>query len=242
MAGQYDLVTAVSFNWRYSPWNLAAYKAIHEGELGQIRHIRTDWRIRITGDLESFLAKRAWQKNTDTGGGVMRQGGSHEFDLVRFLTGLDFSRAVGRLTYHPYQGTNADDGCSLIAELTNGALAEFRLMITTGQRERQIRLEGEEGSLLVTDESAIRQYRDDDQPLHLQIGDDDQIPEGEETLQYTWYRLIEEFCSAIKRGDTRHNTVPNLPTFADGLRSQELISAAEVSDAEMRWVQIDELQ
>ena len=152
---------------------------------------------------------------------------------------MDYSRVVARLTYFPFEGVSSEAECSLMTEMSNKALATFHLMSTTGQQEWQIRLECDDGSIIATQNGGTHQSRDDDEALQLRIGDEDQIPEGETQLQHTWNRLIEDFCLAIQRGDVKHKTVPYLPTFADGLRTQELISAAEVSDAEGRWVQVE---
>ncbi|MCP4395940.1 MAG: hypothetical protein GY801_01320, partial [bacterium] len=39
-----------------------------------------------------------------------------------------------------------------------------------------------------------------------------------------------EFVKAVRRGDVAHATVPHLPTLDDGLRNQEIIAAARLSE------------
>ena len=60
-------------------------------------------------------------------------------------------------------------------------------------------------------------------------------------MQHTWNRLIADFVKAVRRGDVAHTSVPHLPTLDDGLRNQEIIAAARLSENERRWVSLDEL-
>lgn len=65
-----------------------------------------------------------------------------------------------------------------------------------------------------------------------------QFAEGVNRNQHVWNRLIADFCTAIRRGDVAHSSVPNLPTLVDGLRAQEMIAAALLAEKERRWVDI----
>ena len=87
LADRASSVTAVSFNWRYSPGNQVARRAVQAGAIGQVLSIGTDWSFRVTGDVEAFYDANPWMTRRETGGGMIRQAGSHELDRVRFLTG-----------------------------------------------------------------------------------------------------------------------------------------------------------
>ena len=241
MADRAKAVTAISLNWRYSPGSQVAWRAVQEGAIGRVLGISMTHHFRFTGDLEAAYAPRPWTKSTKTGGGVIRQGGSHEFDLARFLAGLEFAQVVGRLPSGPIPGTSVDGSYLLLAELSNGSLGSFRYSFGPGQGEYQTVLYGSEDTLTVTHQSVVRQCRDDEEPVTLQIPETDQVPEGVRLLQHTWNRLISDFCTAIRQGDIAHESVAHLPTFADGLRVQEFIAAAERSEAERRWVDVAEL-
>ena len=75
-----------------------------------------------------------------------------------------------------------------------------------------------------------------DEAMLLDIPAADQIPEGTSLMQHVWNRLIADFCTAVRRGDVAHASVPHLPTLLDGLRAQEVIAAARRSEEERRWV------
>jgi predicted dehydrogenase len=66
-----------------------------------------DWCVRFTGDLKAVIA-REWTRSPATGGGYLRQGGSHEFDLARWVTGLEFVRVVGRCAGHRFRLARGD--------------------------------------------------------------------------------------------------------------------------------------
>jgi hypothetical protein len=48
--------------------------------------------------------------------------------------------------------------------------------------------------------------------------------------------------AAIRAGDVAHASVPTLPSFADGLRLQEVFAAVERSHAQDRWVALEEVR
>ncbi len=241
LAEHADTVTAVSFNWRYSPGYQVAYRALQQGVIGELRSVRKRWRLRFTGDIQAMLDASPWQKQKETGGGVLQLAGCQEFDEVRFLTGLNFRRTVARLTHYSAPGTSFEDSYLLLVELSNQMTGVLSFMMTAGQPEWQTILVGEEGTLVVKHEGVTQQCRDDGDPVQLEIPESDQVPQGVAMLQYTWNRLVEDFCTAIRQGDVDHKYVPHLPTFTDGMRTVELIAAAELSHAEGRWVHLDQL-
>ena len=242
MAERAQTVTATSFNWRYAPGSQVAWRAVREGTIGQIRDISMIRRFRFTGDLKAFYEASPWTKRTEMGGGVLRQSGSHNFDRACFLTGLKCTRVVGRLSLSSFPGTNVDESYLLLTELSNGGLGDFRMLVTPGQAEARIILVGQEGTLTETRLGVTRQCRDDDEPVSLEIPEADRVPEGVQLLQHTWNRLVADFCAAVRQGDVAHESVPHLPTFADGLRVQQLIAAAERAESERRWVNLAELE
>ena len=241
MAEDTHVVSAVSFNWRYSPGSQVAKHAVQERAVGQISDLSITWSIHFVGDTEASFSDRPWTARTETGGGLMRQGGSHDFDRARFLTGLEVTRLVGRLVPASVPGTNTDLGYLLLTELSNGGSATFSTRLTPGEGQWKVTLFGDEGTLRADHQQVVRQCRGDDAPVSLAVPASDQVPEGTNLLQHTWNRLIADFCAAVRETDVAHESVPHLPTFADGLRVQELIAGAERSEAERRWVGLPEL-
>ena len=241
LAEQAKTITAISFNWRYTPGSQVTRRAVQEGEIGQVLHISMQWRFRLTVDPQVAFSPTSHVWHADMGGGFVREAGSHEFDRARFEAGLEFTKVVGRLPAMPYPGTDADESYLLIAELSSGGLGNFLGRFTSGQGERRSVLYGDECTLISTLETVVRQRRDDDEPVSLDIPEEDRCPDDITLMQHTWNRLIADFVSAIRQGDLVHESVPHLPSFGDGLHVQELIAAAECAEAERRWVSLDEL-
>ena len=241
LAEKAKMVTAVSFNWRYSPGSQVTWRAVQEGRIGNILNVSMVWRFRLTVEPEVAFST-GWFGHAELGGGAMREGGSHEFDRARFFTGMEFTSVVGRLPPIPAPGMSADGAYVLIAELSNGGLADFVAQSTPGQAERHFVLFGEDGTLVSTDQTVVCQTRADEEPVSLDIPESDRAPEGMPLIQHTWNRLIADFVTAVRQGDVGRASVPHLPTFADGLRVQELIAAAEQAETERCWVRLEELR
>jgi predicted dehydrogenase len=88
-------VTAICFNHRYAPGYQFARQATQEGQIGQIRDIRTEWRLPMT--TRDFLVKRPWTARMDIAHGSLGEGLSHDFDKARFLTCREFSHIVSQI-------------------------------------------------------------------------------------------------------------------------------------------------
>ncbi len=243
-------VTAVCFNWRYVPGALVARASLREGQIGRILDVRAEWRW---GGLRADplrIEHKPWLGQRELGGGMMREGGIHELDRARFLAGQDVVRLVGRMT--PWRGSpfpgadrpemNGETGYMLLVELSEGALGTYRYTLTFGQPAWDLVFHGSEGSLIVTNTTAIRQRADDNQPVQLEIPEQDQVPADTQVGQYTWNRIVRDFVTAVRQGDVAHADTPMLPTLRDGLRAIETVVAAEKSEAERRWVDLAELR
>ena len=256
LARQAQTVTAIYFNWRYSPACQTALRAIREGQIGRLLDTRSEWRMR------SSPLMRPWSEV----GGSLREVGSHEFDRVRFLTGWHFKRVVCSLGPSPEgdagvpaeNSVPSDSSVFVTAEMSNQRLGAFRLTNTPGEPERRVTVCGEEGTLTLSSEwvtlregenqeetatlsnevSVSRQRGDDAEPVELEIAESDRQPPNLVSGQHTWNRLIADFVAAVRRGDVRHESVPHLPHIADGLAAQEVISACERSHVERRWVDL----
>jgi predicted dehydrogenase len=103
-------------------------------------------------------------------------------------------------------------------------------------------ISGEKGTLRVTQERTWLHNVNEDEAIELDPVEQDRVPDGEDLLQHTWNRLIADFVTAIRNGDKAHTTVPNLPTLADGLKVQQVLSSTILSTRESRWVDLDEMK
>lgn len=253
VARQAETVTAISFNWRYSPACLTLWRALQEGQIGKLLNIQTEWRLCFSPGL------KPWSANS----GVLREMGSHEFDRARHLTGWQFLRLACSLRSAPSSRDRAQSGpgspetfASVLTQTSDGAVGNLRLMITPGEPERRIVLGGVEGTLTLSSQwvsvpqdqdsqrrmtlcnelQVIRQRSREINPVVLEVDDSDRQPDGVLSGQHTWNRLIADFVSAVRNDDRQHCSVPHLPHISDGLDAQRLIRACELSHAEGRWI------
>lgn len=235
-----DAVSAICLNWRYVPGTQVAWRGLQEGWIGRILDIQLMWRFGMSP--RAMYEKWPWIDEKTT---ILAACGSHEFDKARFLTGCEFVRLTGRVL--PFSLSQEPDYTahgtySLIGELSEGVLGTFKSTLTTGQPDRYFVLNGEDGTLTVTDETVTRQRVGETEPTSIEIPSSEQIPAGVDLIQHAWNRLIADFITAIHNRDKEHTSVPHLATFVDGLRAQEVIGAAQRAEEEQRWVHLDELR
>ena len=254
-------VTAVSFNWRYSPGCQTCWRAIQEGQIGRLLDIRTVWRMRYN---PLFSAGRSWSEMS----GTLREAGSHEFDRVRFLSGWNFKGVVCSLKSSSESSANvsvdnpipSDTSAVVMTEMSDQGLGVIQLAITAGGPERNITIGGEEGTLTLSSDwvalqheeggnkmrtlsnevHVLRQSADESAPVRLEIEQSDQQTPTVQSGQHTWNRLIADFVTAVRRSDIKHESVPHLPHISDGLAAQQVISACELSHTERRWVSLEQ--
>ncbi len=253
VAGQADTVTAICFNWRYSPACRTMWRAIREGQIGKLLDIQTAWRLCFSPGLKPWTA----------GSGSLREAGSHEFDRAGHLTGWQFRRLVCSLrSESPVQSScqprRPETFASVLAEMSDEAIGNFQITISPGEPQRRITICGEEGTLTMTSQwvslhqgnddrsrmtlcnelQVVRQSAQDRDPVLLEVAASDRQPAGVLSGQHTWNRLIADFVSAVRRRDKRHLGVPHLPHVSDGLAAQRVIHACELSHAERRWIDL----
>lgn len=258
LACQARSVTAISFNWRYSPGCQTTWRALRAGQIGRLLDVQTEWRLRIGPGL------RPWSQVS----GSLREAGSHEFDRIRFLTGWQFKRVVCSLRSWtepatPTKGTPSCDVTAwMMAEMSDEAYGTIRLTVTPGEPERRITLCGEAGTVILRNEwSVFRPHGEEDRamtlgnevhvfrrragdahPVRLSIAAVDRQPAGILSRQHTWNRLVADFVTAVRRGDFRHETTPHLPHISDGLAAQRVIHACEQSHIDQCWVNLNHPQ
>lgn len=259
MAKQTEVVTAISFNWRYSPACQTMWRALQKQHIGQLLNTRCDWRLRNS-------SLRPWSAAS----GSLREAGSHEFDRIRFLTGWNFKRLICHLkTYNSSiinslkkDSAGSETYAWILCELSDQRLAAFNFGITPGEPERRITICGKLGTLTlnnnwVTIQRAKQnksaqtlgneiltqiQKANNFSPIPLSIAEEDRQPSAILSGQHTWNRLIADFITAVRHKDYLHKAVPHLAQISDGLIAQEVIEACELSHIKQRWVKLSEIR
>jgi predicted dehydrogenase len=238
-----NTVTACCFNWRYAPAYQTAQRAIRSGQIGAIRDLRTEGYFRARSQV---FIDSPWIARMDIANGTLGDGLSHDFDKARYLTGEEFVTVVSRITpvtIKPDGDFFVNGGRSRhLAELSGGILAQFCFSITVGEDRFSWLIVGDEGSLRIPDSGTVvvRQRYDDDEPVELEIASADKGMLSTDLQQHTWNRLIEDFIGAVRDDDKDHESYLGLPTLTDGLRTEEVISAARRSSSTGRWATVGE--
>jgi predicted dehydrogenase len=190
--------------------------------------------FRVTS-ADIFIAQ-PWTTRLDRSNGSMGEGLSHELDKARFLTGCEFTKIVSivaPITIKQAGGFLVEGGRTFhLAELSHGLIGQFSLTVGPGQDRWNMILIGDEGSLAIPDAgtSLVRQRADDDEPVEVPISAEDRAPAGVDLLQHTWNRLVADFVRAVRGRDIEHEACRHLATLTDGLRIEEIISAARRSN------------
>ncbi len=238
-----NTVTACCFNWRYAPAYQTAQRAIRSGQIGAIRDLRTEGYFRARSRV---LIDSPWITGMDIANGTLGDGLSHDFDKARYLSGEEFVTVISRITPVTIKQDDdffVDGGRSMhLAELSGGILAQFCFSITVGEDRFSWFIVGDEGSLRIPDSgtAVVRQRYDDDEPIELEIASADEAVGSTDLQQHTWNRLIADFIGAVRDDDKDHESYPSLPTLTDGLRTEEVISAARRSSSTGRWATVGE--
>jgi predicted dehydrogenase len=238
-----NTITACCFNWRYAPAYQTAHKAIRSGQIGAIRDLRTEGYFRARSQV---FIDSPWITGMDIANGTLGDGLSHDLDKARYLSGEEFLTVISKITPVTIKQDDdffVDGGRSMhLAELSGGILAQFCFSITVGEDRFSWFIVGDEGSLRIPDSgtAVVRQRHDDEEPIELEIASADKAVGSTDLQQHTWNRLIADFIGAVRDDDKDHQSYPSLPTLTDGLRTEEVISAARRSSSAGRWATVGE--
>jgi predicted dehydrogenase len=242
-------VHMIDHELRFNPNRMRIAELVHEGALGEIRHVNISNIGATWGDPES-RPKGDWWSSAEQGGGRLGANGSHQTDLLRWWLGevawvtgaapVMVPDRVDRETGEPWTAT-ADDLAHFTLEMESGAIAQvFMSGVAAHGMGNQTRIFGSEGTLVLDN---------NDERLHLARagGDFEEItvPDTNADLpgvnKGIWnvsvVALMRELCAAIREGRTPARGA----TFADGLANQIVLDAVRVSGAERRWVRPEEV-
>jgi predicted dehydrogenase len=258
-AAKTGAVTMVGFNYLKNPIQAVARDIIAGGEIGEI----TDFRgIHAEDYMTSPEAPMHWRCSGPRGSGVVADLGSHILSLARFLVGpvtsvcgmLDTvvkKRPVARGSRRRRR-VQADDQARFLVRFERGCGGTVEASWVQAGRKMQLAYEitGTKGSLAFTQErmNELRLYTAGQRPgregYKTLMTDPDHPPYG-------------AFCPApghqLGFNDMKVIEVRDLllgvagrakawPDFREAWEIQRVIEAVAKSDAEHRWVRIDEVE
>ena len=118
LARNKGLKIACMLDLRYTPQSVKAKEIIQSGRLGEVRNVSFNGQHCI-----DYANRPSWYFEAGKHGGTLNDIAIHGVDLVRMITGLDFSRTHAARCWNAYADRNKDfeDCATFMAELSNGA-------------------------------------------------------------------------------------------------------------------------
>ena len=233
------VVTGVNFTYRTFPAARYIKELTEQRLFGDVKHFSIEYYQSYSVQPGRGLEWRFQKKLTGTG--ALADLGSHATDLALWLNG-GIAGARGHMATFIHERplldgsgmgkVDVDDATTFLAAYENGATGVVdATRFATGRKNHQrISIYGDKGSLV---------YQNGPEP-RLEISAEPFSKDGGEALVPVPQRLLGGSRSHVPPFvDTILDGAPvAFPTFADGLRAQEVLEAAEVSHNEDRWVSL----
>lgn len=149
LANTLNLKLGVFFELRKSAPIELARRLVLEGAIGRPRLIRIktviDKQMSYWGPDEA----PSWRRSkAAAGGGVVLMNSIHQLDTLRYVTGLDFTRATGEIGTF-FAPAEVEDSAAATLRLSNGAIVSLVAAAHSpgSLREQTIEIDGEDGRL-----------------------------------------------------------------------------------------------
>lgn len=235
------LPNMVCFSYRFKAAARYARELIASGKIGRVYHV--DMQYFQAWGLPRFNTPRVWRfVKSRTGSGALGDLGCHALDLVRFVTGKEYTRLVGHVGTYVHERQNldgtgmgpvdVDDFCNYMADMEDAISVSFQITRFGYGRGNYQRMEiyGSEGAIV---------YSLDAQPGEedvIEVCTGDVYAEGR-----VFSRLpIPDRCRSdqmqsfadilLKKGDGLAATVE------DGLKNQQTVDAVLASAEQGKWL------
>ena len=218
-----ERVGMIGFNYRYNPLYTGLREAITQSRIGEPILIRSAF---------SSPARElpSWKRARALGGGVLLDFASHHVDLVRFLTGVE----IRTVTANVRSLSTDEDTANLQLELENGITVQSFFSTSAVEQDR-FEVMGSKGTLRF---DRLRSKRLAFEPAQRPTGRVARSIREFASLTKLPSRLLSaihsdqepsfDACLANFASAIRGGSVP-APDLTDGLRSLEVIAAAEES-------------
>lgn len=217
-ADQAGVTLSVCFPYRYEPATVAASRLVHDGALGTLRGATVLFHADKPSAywLGGFSGRAAsgWRsERARSGGGVTIMNLTHYVDLMRYVTGCEFT--VARATARHAPGAEVEDAVSATLTFDADALCTFAGSASTpGKPPTRFEMWGDLGTLQLEPEPRLYTGRALPEMLLDRWNDLPTTPTVDERTTF-----VERFAAAVLSGRT-----PDV-TAADGLAVQAVVDA-----------------
>jgi predicted dehydrogenase len=235
VASTHRLAAMIDFNFREVAAFCAARRLLMEGCLGKVRQVSLSWHVENHANRPGI---ENWKTDRASGGGTLTNFVSHALDYLEWFLG-PISGLQARLAGMPNDPRCNDTSVAMALQFVSGAAGSLTMSAAAYRGSgHRIEFYGEDGAMVLANPSAdymrgftLSLARRPDQPLVVAI----ESPNGDiwsDGRVWPASRLAARFLDWVGGGP------PAEPSFAAGLRVQQLIDAAQRSHAAGRWIDL----
>jgi predicted dehydrogenase len=235
-----DRRACVTFTYRYFPAIVRMRELVAAGGVGDVRMVRGSY-------LQDWLLETAspgWRRSAERSGPscTLADLGTHLFDLVTHVTGLEFEALAATLDSTLRDEDGLDDHGSIVARLDGGARAAlvFSQVAAGSKNDLRLAVDGELGSIrwaqehpeqLLVSRRGAGTTVEMREPEWAPSGPPGLPPGHVEGWADAVRNLVFDFYAAV---DGRGGARP--PAIDDGLRAAELVDRALLAAGDETWV------
>ncbi len=240
IAARMGVVAMVNHEFRFLPVRRRIKELIEAGFLGE-PHAATIV-VHRSSLNDPYGRPFGWLMEQEKAGGMLGATGSHYVDALRWWFGevTSVAGAVSTLVKRrrvagssQMATVDADDNYAVMLRFANGAIGTIHVTATAAfEGDEDLFLSGSEGTLQVRDGFLWGAQRGDRELREVEVAEDldDDLPPFEHFLTAPTVRLLQEWVRAIQTGK------PASPSFADGVKVQELLDGVSRSSHQGRWI------
>lgn len=235
------LPNMVCFSYRFKAAARYAKELIASGMIGQVYHV--DMQYFQAWGLPRAQSPLVWRfVKSRTGSGALGDLGCHALDLVRFVTGKEYTRLVGHLGTYVHERQNldgvgtgpvdVDDFSNYMTDMEDGISASFQITRFAFGRGNYQRMEiyGSEGAIVYT----LDAHPGEDDVLEVCAGDvyaEGRVFSKLPIPERCYSDQMQSFADIVlKKGDGMAATIE------DGLKNQRVLDAILESANQGSWV------
>jgi len=232
----------VNHEFRFSPVRVHVKKLIDDGFIGEPQSASlTVFRSSLN---DPGGIPFGWLMEADKAGGMLGAVGSHHVDALRWWFGdvKSVAGAVGTMVKRrrlpesmQMVPVDADDNFSVLMKFANGAIGSIHYTATAAvDLSDQIVLSGSDGMLMISNEGRLYGGQRDQGLAEIPLPEpaEEIDPAFDHPLIHPTMLLHREWINWIRTGEEA------TPSFADGVRVQEILDGALRSSQQGRWVDV----
>ena len=222
MAERAGVVHAIDHEFRYTPARSKVKELLAAHAIGEMRLALV---MEMTGMLvDPAKPRQEWWLRRDRAGGLLGAIGSHWIDSLIWWLGaverVSSELAISAQTRPTIDGgpvqVTADDTAQLLLRMSSGAIATIQLSTAVHHPSRRVILYGSDGTIVLGGDGRVLLARGSGALAEI-------LPAS--TTDGAFPDLARRVREHIETGPTGSADAPH-PTFADGLRVQEVMDAA----------------